>query len=151
MKAHYRLYKETDINTVASNMCEADVTELSLSDGLNPLAALQRACEKSHEVNTMVSPSGELLGMFGLSFIDEHTGSPWMLSTGKLNKYYIQFLRSSHNWVIEANNKRNLLVNYVHVENKLAIKWLQFLGFSFLRELQYGKSKAPFYEFVRIK
>lgn len=151
MKAYYRPYKEDDISILASTICEADATEVLLSDGLEPLKAIQNACNKSYEVNTMVSPDGKLLGMFGLSYIDDYVGSPWMLSTGQLNKYYVQFLRSSHNWVVEANNKRSLLVNYVHVENKLAIKWLRFLGFSFLRELEYGQGKAPFYEFVRIK
>jgi hypothetical protein len=151
MKGHYRPYREEDIAIIAPKMCEADATEIMLSDGLEPLEALQRACRESHEANTIVAPSGELLGMFGLSFMDEFMGSPWMLTTGKLDKYYIQFLRGSRDWVVEANNKRNILVNYVHVENKLAINWLRFLGFSFLRELEYGVGKAPFYEFVRIK
>ena len=47
MKGHYRPYKEEDIATLAHTMCQADVTEIFLSDGLDPLKALQRACRDS--------------------------------------------------------------------------------------------------------
>ena len=87
MKGHYRPYREEDIAILAPKMCEADATEIMLSDGLEPLEALQRACRESHEANTIVAPSGELLGMFGLSYMDEFMGSRWMLTTGKLDKY----------------------------------------------------------------
>ena len=151
MKGHYRPYKEEDIEPIASNMCEADATEIMLSNGVTPLEALTKSCKLSEETFTMVSSDGELLGMFGLSYIDDYVGSPWMLTTGKLSNYRVQFLRESRRWVIEANKKRSLLLNYVHVENTNAINWLRFLGFKFLREVTYGVGKAPFYEFVRIK
>jgi len=151
MEGRYRPYKDEDVITLASTMCEADVLEIKLSDGLSPLDALRRACRESAEVNTIVGSDGKLLGMFGLSYIDDLVGSPWMLSTGKLSNYYIKFLRQSRQWVEDANNRRSVLVNYVHVENDNAIKWLRFLGFSFIRKVDYGVSNAPFYEFVRIK
>ena len=84
-------------------------------------------------------------------YVDVLVGSPWMLSTGKLYDYYIKFLRQSRQWVLDANDQRNVLFNYVHAENKNAIKWLGILGFSFIRKLNYGVGNAPFYEFVRIK
>ena len=151
MKGHYRPYKEEDIAVIAANMCEADAVEIMLSDGLEPLAALERACRDLEEVNTIVSPEGELLGMFGLSYIDELTGSPWMLTTGKLSNYYMQFLRESRNWIKHANNQKELLINFVHVDNQNAINWLKFLKFKFIRKVTYGVGKGEFYEFVRIR
>lgn len=151
MKGHYRPFKYEDIEPIASQMCEADATEVMLSDGQTPLEALTKSCEMSAEAFTIVSPEGELLGMFGLSYIDDHVGSPWMLTTGKLSNYSMQFLRESRRWVTTANNQRSLLLNYVHVENTNAINWLRFLGFKFIREVTYGVGQAPFYEFVRIK
>lgn len=151
MKGHYRPFKYEDIEPIASQMCEADATEVMLSDGQTPLEALTKSCEMSAEAFTIVSPEGELLGMFGLSYIDDHVGSPWMLTTGKLSNYSMQFLRESRRWVTKANNQRDLLLNYVHVENTNAINWLKFLGFKFLRKVTYGVGQAPFYEFVRIK
>lgn len=152
MKGHYRPYKEEDISTLADTMCQADVTEIFLSDGLDPLKALQRACRDSEEINTIVAPDGELLGMFGLSNIDDITAAPWMLTSGKLQNYYRQFLRESKQWVIDANERKPLLLNYVHVDNKNAMLWLKFLGFKFVRLVkEYGVGKAPFYEFVRMK
>lgn len=151
MEGHYRPFNDEDITSVASNMCEADILELQLSDGLSPFDALSRACKESTEAYTIVGSDGELLGMFGLSYVDDLVGSPWMLSTGKLSNYYVKFLRQSRQWVEDANNRRGVLVNYVHAENDNAIKWLRFLGFSFIRKVGYGASNAPFYEFVRIK
>jgi len=151
MKGHYRPYKKEDIAVIAANMCEADAVEIMLSDGLEPLPALERACRDSDEVNTIVSPEGELLGMFGLSYIDELTGSPWMLTTGKLSNYYMQFLRESRNWIKHANNQKELLINFVHVDNQNAINWLKFLKFKFIRKVTYGVGKGEFYEFVRIR
>ena len=40
MEGHYRLYKDEDIAILASTMCEADILEIKLSDGLSPLQAL---------------------------------------------------------------------------------------------------------------
>ena len=151
MKGYYRPYKIEDIEPIASNMCEADTTEIMLSDGMTPLEALTHSCKMSTEVFTIVAPDGELLGMFGLSHIDDYVGSPWMLTTGKLSIIGTQFLRESRRWVTKANNKKDLLLNYVHVENTNAINWLKFLGFKFIREVTYGVGQAPFYEFVRIK
>lgn len=151
MEGHYRPYKDEDIAILASTMCEADILEIKLSDGFSPLQALTRACKDSQEVNSIISADGELLGMFGLSYIDDLVGSPWMLSSGNLSKVYVKFLRQSRQWVEDANNRRGVLVNYVHSENENAIKWLRFLGFSFIRKVEYGATNAPFYEFVRIK
>ena len=151
MNAHFRPYKDTDFAEVANNMSEADRLEVSLSHGYTAHEALIRACSNSVETNTMVGSQGELLGMFGLCYVDDLVGSPWMLSTGKLADYYIKFLRQSRQWVLDANDQRNVMFNYFHAENKNAIKWLGFLGFSFIRKLNYGVGNAPFYEFVRIK
>ena len=54
-------------------------------------------------------------------------------------------------WLEEKNKEYPLLVNYVDARNKVAIRWLRFLGFTFIRKIEkYGVGRKPFYEFVRI-
>ena len=109
MKGHYRPFKYEDIEPIASQMCEADATEVMLSDGQTPLEALTKSCEMSAEAFTIVSPEKELLGMFGLSYIDDHVGSPWMLTTGKLSNYSMQFLREGRRWVTTSSKHLSLI------------------------------------------
>ena len=42
------------------------------------------------------------------------------------------------------------MVNYVDSRHHRAVKWLKWLGFSFIREARMGPSDLPFYEFARL-
>ena len=79
------------------------------------------------------------------------TAAPWLLTTPAIQKVWIPFLRGSRKWVEETNNKYPLLFNAVDADYKVAIKWLRFVGFTFIKKHErWGVGNKPFLEFVRI-
>lgn len=57
-------------------------------------------------------------------------GVIWMLGTDGLYKISRQFLKGSEQEISLMANGYKTLFNYVHVNNKLSIKWLEWLGFT---------------------
>lgn len=55
----------------------------------------------------------------------------WMLGTYDVEKYKRTFTRHCREWVNYFVKKYKKVYNYVHVENKLAIKWLMWCGATF--------------------
>ena len=43
------------------------------------------------------------------------------------------------------------LYNYVHIDNKVSIRWLKYFGFVITKELPYGHAQEMFYHFERNK
>ena len=100
---------------------------------------------------TVVHDDGDGVGMFGVS--DCHAfGSPWLLGTDKLIDTKKEFIPQAKEWVERINGDYPLLLNYVHADNAVSIKWLKSLGFEFIKYIkEYGVGRQPFYQFVRIK
>ena len=148
---HYRPSILSDCLELAPNMREQDVTEVSYSNGLSPLDALQASYRASQECNTIIHEDGSVVGMFGLSD-SVIFASPWLLGSDKLVETKRVMLPVSAKWVEEMNTKHPILLNYVHVDNTVSKRWLKSLGFNFIKlEQEFGVGKQPFYQFVRIK
>ena len=79
-------------------------------------------------VDPKVDMSQETLEMLG---IDEDTGVCWMLGTDGLAKYPTQVVRHGPHWLdqIHHESKFKKLMNFVHEENILHLKWLEWCGF----------------------
>ena len=79
------------------------------------------------------------------------TAIPWLLTTPAIQKVWLPFLRGSRTWVNDINKKYPILYNAVDAEYTLAINWLKFVGFTFIKEHdKWGVGNKPFLEFVRI-
>ena len=147
--AHYREATQKDVKELSEKMREADAVEVMASSGLTPLEALTQGFELSESL--AIIHKGELIGMFGVAEIEGDIGSPWMLGSDKIPEIKKDLLTQALDWVIETNKNYPLLVNYVDARNKVAIRWLKYLGFNFVRKVPYhGVGRVPFYEFVRI-
>ena len=82
--------------------------------------------------------------MFGVAPRDEDIGFIWLLGTDEIKDISWQFLRESREWLEKISSPYKMVCNMVHEENTVHIKWLKFLGFTFL------KHTKPFIEFSRI-
>ena len=151
MTHHYRPSEWQDCRELAPYLREQDKKEILASNGLEPLRALQQAFKVSSECNTIIHEDGSNVGMFGLAGNDVF-GSPWLVGSDKLLETKRVMLPVSAKWVEEMNDLHPLMLNYVHAENKVSMKWLKSLGFQFINLVkEYGVGKQPFYQFVRIK
>jgi len=96
-------------------------------------------------------PDGTPFMMSGVVPANEGAGAVWMLSTDAIEDYAVSFLRQCKGVLAEWNRIYPVLFNYVDARNELHVKWLKWMGFTFIkRHEHFGVEGVPFYEFVRI-
>ena len=79
----------------------------------------------------------KLICVFGVvddPYIDMNAGAVWMLGTPSLTKISITFLKRCKEFIKILEEGYEMTHNLVHCENKLHIKWLEWAGFTFIRE-----------------
>jgi hypothetical protein len=153
MTPYYRPACIEDAHILAPKMRKQDVEEVKASSGLDPLEALLLSMEFSDEVYAIVSGDEEVIGLFGVTPTEDSlVGCPWLLASKRLPEVSKEFIPQSLVWVKEINTKYPILRNYVDARNRIAIRWLGYLGFTFINLIEdYGVGRIPFYEFVRIE
>ena len=142
-----------DIPYLAANLREADRREIYAATGGTPKRSLTDAFLFPNNGIWVVTCFGKPEGIFGVGKTrNPEIGCPWMLATDKLVKYPHYFLRRSREWVNRFSFEFPVLVNFVHAENGLHIRWLKWCGFRFVAlHEEYGHSAAPFWEFNLIR
>lgn len=152
MKVHVRHSTQDDIEYLCDNLRPEDREEVLASHG-STREALQMGFDESEECWTItVKDTGEIAGIYGLAKYDDAMAVPWLLTTPAIKKVWLPFLRGSRKWVEEANNKYPLLTNAVDADYTVAINWLRFVGFTFIKKHEkWGVGNKPFLEFVRIR
>jgi hypothetical protein len=152
MKAHVRESTQDDVDYLCNNLRPEDAQEVQASHG-SVKEALQMGFDDSDECWTIiVTNTDEIAGIYGVGRYDDMVGIPWLLTTPAIEKVWLPFLRGSRKWVSEINNKYPLLTNAVDAEYTVAINWLRFVGFTFIKKHKtWGVGNRPFLEFVRIR
>jgi hypothetical protein len=150
-RAYSRKATKKDCKALAKVMRESDKKEVMASHGHTPYEALINSFEVSDFCISIVY-RGKVLAMCGITSLDKTVGSPWLLGSEGLvaiPRVKFSLLRESLRWITRYQKKYPMLLNYVHAENRDSLMWLKYLGFNFIRKVEF--SKEPFYEFVRIK
>ena len=139
-----------DVEYLGSRLRQADIDEITANGGLTPHEALEAGlanstiCQSAHY-------KGEPFLMFGAAPVLDNVGLVWMLGSDVISKAWLPVLRRSRDCLQELHDEFDLLFNYVDARNTVHIKWLRWLGFSFINlHPEFGVGRLPFYEFVRI-
>jgi hypothetical protein len=132
---HRKMFLDDIPKVLKLKLRKEDQEELHAASGLTPEAALQVAVLHSDEVSVLLL-DGRIVGLFGLAADprDPHCAAPWMLSGDSLFSgpgLRTLFSRGSRDVVRKMCEKYYRLENYVSKENKIAIRWLGWLGFEF--------------------
>ena len=118
------------IQYVADHMRDADAREVMASHAMTPIQALTDAVNYSNfAVVICVDMVPHAVAGLKIINIMSNTGSPWLLATEDAPKYKREFLTMPLPVIDEMRQLCPVLVNYVHVKNRLSIRWLQRLGF----------------------
>jgi len=136
------LTKEAAIE-VALNLREDDRREVVEGHGKHPLSSAIAASQQPNSVH-FTMPNGRIAGMAGVG----EGGLVWMLCTPAIHDYPISFAREAKRFI--DSREEDYLWNIVDKRNTVHLKLLKFLGFKFLRELEYGPNKVTFIEFCRV-
>lgn len=142
-----------DCRIMAPMLREEDKAEVMAAGGVDPLAALVRGLVASTEPVVGVDANDTPVCMGGV--VPPSTGVVpgiiWMLATTGIHDHQMSFLRASRRWLDRWHEDFPLMGNCVDERNTVHIRWLRWLGFTFInRHPQYGHEQRPFLEFVRL-
>jgi len=143
-----------DVEYIAPRLRQADRDECLASIGKEPLGILQQSLNLGDITLTLRAPTGERVGVCGVvpSTAIPEAGVVWMVATDDIYQHQITFLRNSKRALQYLSEDYLVLYNCVDARNSVHIKWLKWMGFTFINKHEnYGAEKRLFYEFVRIK
>lgn len=141
---------ESDCEYLANHLRRADHNEVKAAFGLVSKEALLFSMRNTEQPFTIIDGNTPA-GIFGVAPIEEGVGAIWLLGTDALVHGKWRFLRESKKWMAHVSDGYDLLFNYVDERNYLHIRWIAWLGFTFIhRHEKYGVEQRPFLEFVRI-
>lgn len=127
---------------VASNLRPDDLREAVEGYGLDPIEVLTTDALQSFCISFTV-PDGRIAGLAGIS----DDGAIWMLCTPAIHDFPVLFARQAKRFV--DSRTEDLLWNYVDKRNIVHIRLLQFMGFNFIKEVEFGPNKLPFIYFEK--
>ena len=140
-----------DVEWVASHLREADLEEVKASTGRSPLETLTLGVDGSIIHESILADSDKPIAIFGVVETAPNTAAVWMLGTKEIETHAKPWLRQSKKAMSELNEKYELLYSYVDARNTLHIRWLKWVGYSFIAKHEnYGYEQRLFYEIVRI-
>lgn len=143
---------EEHARVMAPNLREADKAEIAAMTGSYPLTALLRGLQGDVCI-VALTPEGDPFLMAGVapSRFPE-AGYVWMLGTDVIaTRFSLPFLRHGREYFDAFHDVYPLLHNYVDARNEVHIRWLKWLGCTFIQTRRMGVQGRPFHEFVRIR
>ncbi len=154
VKAFQRPSVLQDIKIVGEDMRQSDIEELQAQSGGKPKESLLFCFFASTPCMTIVSRHGNPIGMWGVVPQGDIYGRIWMLGCDAMlqdSSDKRTFLKESKIELKKLHNKYPVLGNIVDARNSVHIRWLHWMGFTFINKLSdWGPESRPFYEFVRI-
>lgn len=145
---YVRSYRPGDELALAPVLRKADLQEIEAASGADPVDVLRVSAERSAPACTIIDNEGNIAGMFGCV----PDGTVWLLGADALIQPPLrrQFLRECRRYVDALPYP--LLHNYVDERNTVHIRWLQWMGFTFIGEpILLGPNQVSFRKFVRIQ
>lgn len=135
---------------VAENLRSADVAEIKAGFGedVDVVKSVFNGYQKS-EWMRIGCLNREPTAIFGYVRQTDRVGLPWMLATNRFREGAFQ---SAPLWKPHLEHMQEqcpILMNYVHSENRQAILWLKYMGFTILPKLPVKNSY--FHPFIRTK
>lgn len=142
-----------DVATLAKTLRPEDEAEVRAAAGIAPFRALMLGYTTSTECFTIYEEeTGRPVGMFGHRIVEKNVcASIWLLASTHLVQHKWKFLRESRRWLDHIHSQTPLLFNVVDQRNTLHLRWIEWLGFKFIRVIpDYGTEKRPFVEFAKV-
>lgn len=121
-----------DIAALAASMREIDRLEVLAVSGRQPKDALA-ACVAESKWALAAEVDGRVMTIFGIAdadFLGEE-GSPWMLCAEGIERHARALLTYAPRHLARMKEAVTALRNMVHADNRSAIRFLKWCGFSF--------------------
>ena len=122
-----------DVDMLFENIAPPDWREIALMTLGHPRELFRKTLSVGHGPQWTGFIDGELACMFGVTgrTVFSSIGQPWLVGTRKLRKHPVTFMRYTRSYFEIMKSMFSVLRNWVHVENRAAVRWLKWLGFRF--------------------
>lgn len=140
--------EEAHVDAMLGRIRQADIDELWASNRVTPEEALRAGLRLSTSVWTgMVD--GRPICMFGVvpASLLGGVGVPWMIGTTDIERHQHAFLRRCRPHVAHMRRLYTHLANMVDARNRVAMRWLRWLGFRLGEPVPHGPDGLPFRPF----
>lgn len=140
------------LRELVKNISPMDEKEIYYASGLSPFDGVKLCHTLSiADCEVALNAKDKVLSLHGV-MPKEGYGIPWMILTK--DAYKVEGINKGMSltvdWVERKLLRYKRLQNFISVENKLTIRWLEFLGFKMTRKIDhFGFCKQPFYQFER--
>lgn len=142
----FRPPSRADIDAVAKNMREIDRLECRVLGGHEPREALEEGVRHS-AWSFAAEVDGEVVCIFGVASEDllDDAASPWMLGVDGLERCAREIILGTRAYLSRMTEQYETLANAVHADNRNAIRYLKWCGFSFGSAFEVeGETFLPF-------
>lgn len=149
MEVKTRYLREGDVEHLVANLRQADRDEIEAGTGGSVEDALIESIKLS-SVSLVLEVGGEMGCIFGaapLTGLLGSIGSPWMLSTGAMDRNPRVLIEWGPLYRDAMLGLYPHLMNYVDARNRRSIRWLKWLGFQFHDARPHGPAGMPFHLF----
>jgi hypothetical protein len=141
-----------DTRELAASLRDADRLELESTSDRPVEKTLLFGALTSDPCLTLRTHEGALLGILGVVPDGAGVGVVWMAGTPLIEENRVSFLRGGRDVLAHLDRRYDVLHNAVDARNEVHIRWLRWLGFSFLRTVDnVGPRGITVIEFARIK
>ncbi|WAW10002.1 hypothetical protein NB640_12405 [Oxalobacter vibrioformis] len=131
------------LEKLSVNLRDVDKVELTHSHGGDILLTLQESVESS-EVALVAVKDGEPITIFGISRVPEG-GVIWMVGTDEMYAHKRLIYLIGKTWSMSMLPHYGYLFNYVHLENRVTLRWLERIGYERGEIVEnYGEGTEPF-------
>jgi hypothetical protein len=138
-----RISKAADAKALAPNLRKSDLKELSVEPEAALLGGLAGTCFTVFEGEEPIC----MFGTVAHSHVSD-AGIVWLLSSDRLLAHRREFLRATPAVLAAFHSRYPVLMNHVHVENDVHVRWLRWAGFTFIN--RFDLPSGSFYEFVHV-
>jgi len=145
-----RKTEENDCLIMSKTMRKVDRQEIWSSGRFKPLEALLEGYKLSQNTCYTLLLNMDIVGIFGVSKVQENTGVVWLMGTDNLTRYKKGFYKISKEYLELFLKEFKTVFNYVDERNQTTGEWLKRLGFTLInREPEFGEDKVPFNLFLK--
>lgn len=133
---------------------DEDEHECIAMSGVGCAESCYRALDTTESETYTIMSEGYPVGMFGVVpnvglGVTPGVGCVWLLASPALYDIKRDFLRQCVRWIDHLQRFYPLVYNYVHTENRAAIEWCKYVGFSFGPVQPYGVAGENFMQITR--
>jgi hypothetical protein len=143
-----------DAHYLAPRLRPADKDEVLAVAGVGPSLALPECVRNSRLTWTAYGfEDARLVGMLGVQdTLVPEVGVVWMLCTSEIEAFPFHFLNTARELLPVIHSFHPIVTNHVDARNTVHIRWLRWMGFTFLRRIErWGAESRPFIEFARLQ